>query len=632
MKRLALAAPAALLVTLLAAAPALAAGGVTIRSVDTRSFPEVRLSVQVSGETPKVSDFHVRENGELLPDSRVEVRPLKQTASPVGTVLVIDTSGSMKAKGALDQAKAAARQFIDAKQPNDWIALVAFSSQAVLKSDFTQDGGALLAAVDGLVPSGETALWDGVVQAARLYEKHPELQPNVLLLSDGADTVSGATQEQAVSALSGVHAAVFAIGIQSEEFDPALLNGLVTGTSGSLATSTNPADLTKQFEQVRRAIANQYEVVYRSPSDGGALSIGLTVGDLSIETQTRAGSLGVAPEPTVIKASGGLLSGTVGRLAIVVMVALAVGLLGGALLLIFWRREQGIDHRLGYYGGSRSAGAGAAEVELAETGFVQRAVEMTSKMADRAGLLEKVDALLEQANLPLRAAEALFFYVAGVLVVGLLGLLTAPSLPVGLMAVVAVAFAPVATVKMLTRKRLHAFEAQLPDTLNLLAGSLRAGYSFLQGVEAVAQEASDPIARELRRVLAEARLGRPMEDALADTAARMNSRDFEWAVLAIRIQREVGGNLAELLSTVADTMVQRGRLKGEIKTLTAEGRISAIIMGCLPVALGGFLFMSSPDYIGKLFSSTAGWIMVLSSAALAGAGFVWLRKIVKIEV
>jgi tight adherence protein B len=195
-----------------------------------------------------------------------------------------------------------------------------------------------------------------------------------------------------------------------------------------------------------------------------------------------------------------------------------------------------------------------------------------------------------------------------------------------------VAIAPLVVVKQLRKRRLKAFEAQLPDTLNLLAGSLRAGYSFLQGVEAVAQETTDPMARELRRVLAEARLGRPMEDALQDVAVRMQSLDFDWAVMAIRIQREVGGNLAELLTTVADTMVERSRLRGEVKTLTAEGRISGVIMGLLPLGLGGFMFMSSPEYIETLFQSAAGWAMVIGSALAGLIGFAWLQKIIKIEV
>ncbi|MGH8990732.1 MAG: type II secretion system F family protein, partial [Acidimicrobiia bacterium] len=128
------------------------------------------------------------------------------------------------------------------------------------------------------------------------------------------------------------------------------------------------------------------------------------------------------------------------------------------------------------------------------------------------------------------------------------------------------------------------------------------------------------------------RLGRPLEDALEDTAERMSSRDFEWAVLAIRIQREVGGNLAELLSTVAETMVHRGRLRGEIKSLTAEGRISALVMGLLPVALGGALYVMNPKYIGTLFTEFVGLLMLGGAVVMAGVGLLWLKKIIKIEV
>jgi tight adherence protein B len=233
---------------------------------------------------------------------------------------------------------------------------------------------------------------------------------------------------------------------------------------------------------------------------------------------------------------------------------------------------------------------------------------------------------------PLRPAEALFFYAAGVVLIGVLALLGAPSPSLGLIVAGLVAVLPVVFLRTLRNRRLKAFDAQLPDVLNLLAGSLRAGFSFLQCVETVAQEASDPMARELRRVLAEARLGRPVEEALADVATRMQSQDFAWSVMAIRIQREVGGNLAELLQTVSDTMVQRARMRGEVKALTAEGRMSAVIMGLLPVGLGLFMFTAAPDYIEALFGSAMGWAMVGGSVLMAVAGMAWIQKIVKVEV
>ena len=138
--------------------------------------------------------------------------------------------------------------------------------------------------------------------------------------------------------------------------------------------------------------------------------------------------------------------------------------------------------------------------------------------------------------------------------------------------------------------------------------------------------------RELKRIIVEGRLGRSLYDAFQDCADRMGSSDFNWAVMAINIQREVGGNLAELLTTVAETMVERERLRREIRTLTAEGRISAIVLGLLPLALAVLIRLFNKDYIKVLFDSTGGKATVVGAAALAGVGFYWMKRIVDIEV
>jgi len=608
-----------------------------VRNVDTSRYPEVRLEVNVPGVAPDLKSFHLRENGKVVDEANLTVRPLAQTSRPVGTVLVIDTSGSMKTKGAIDQAKAAAHQFIAGRGPNEWVAVVSFSSAPVVRSNFTQDTAALSRAIDGLEPVGETALWDGLITAAHLYDQRTDLQPNMVLLSDGADSISSGSRSQAVSALASAHTAVYAIGIASAEFDPAVLSALVGSAGGSASTTGNPADLTAQFAKVRSAIENQYEVAYRSGASGDALTIDLTVGSTSTQVQTRTGTVGTVATPTAVATPKGLLSGAGGKGLLFLLAGLTAGMVAFGAITIFTRREATLDDRLGAYGGMAAGPVadvpnGPSNASFVESGLVRRAVSLTSKMAERGGLLVKVERLLEQANLPLRPAEALFFYGAGVALVGAVVVASAPTLAVGLIFAVLVAIVPIVLLRQLRKKRIKAFEAQLPDTLNLLSGSLRAGYSFLQGLEAVAQETSDPMARELRRVLAEARLGRPLEDALADVAVRMESRDFDWSVLAIRIQREVGGNLAELLQTVAETMVERSRLRGEVKALTAEGRISGIIMGLLPIGLGLFMFTASPDYIDDLFSSATGWAMVVGSVVMAIAGFGWIQKIIKIEV
>jgi len=137
---------------------------------------------------------------------------------------------------------------------------------------------------------------------------------------------------------------------------------------------------------------------------------------------------------------------------------------------------------------------------------------------------------------------------------------------------------------------------------------------------------------ELRRVVTEARLGRPLEEALEASADRMGSPDFAWAVMAIRIQREVGGNLSELLMTVADTMVQRERLRRDVASLTAEGRMSAIVLGCLPAGLGVIMYILNPKYVGVLFTDPVGIGMLVTAIVSMIIGFLWMRKIINIEI
>jgi tight adherence protein B len=195
-----------------------------------------------------------------------------------------------------------------------------------------------------------------------------------------------------------------------------------------------------------------------------------------------------------------------------------------------------------------------------------------------------------------------------------------------------VAMIPAAFIARRQQGRLRAFEEQLPDTLTLLAGTLRAGFSFMQGLESVAQEISDPMRRELQRVFTEVRLGRAPEDALSDTAARMQSSDLGWTVMAIKIQREVGGNLATLLDTVAETMQQRERLRREARALTAEGRISAVILGLAAPILGFVMYLGNRNYLHPLFHDGIGIASLVGGAVLAILGFFWLRRIIDIEV
>ncbi len=226
----------------------------------------------------------------------------------------------------------------------------------------------------------------------------------------------------------------------------------------------------------------------------------------------------------------------------------------------------------------------------------------------------------------------MFFYFAGVVLIAVASVAFLQNFMGVVLVLIVAIFVPPAIVNYLATRKKKQFESLLPDTLQLLSSTLRAGYSMMQGVEAVSQEAQEPMGKELRRVVTEARLGRPLEESLEAIAVRMGSADFAWAVMAIRIQREVGGNLAELLMTVADTMTERERLRRDINSLTAEGRMSAYVLIALPIGMLLFLYSANRDYMQILFDRTVGQFLLGFAAVLMIGGYLWMRKIIKIEV
>jgi tight adherence protein B len=255
-----------------------------------------------------------------------------------------------------------------------------------------------------------------------------------------------------------------------------------------------------------------------------------------------------------------------------------------------------------------------------------------TRFAESRGFSERLDAELEAAGVSLRSGEFVVASAIACLVFGLLGAALLRNWILALvLAGVGAAF-PTVLLRSALSKRADRLREQLPDVLTIMASSLRAGHSFLQSLDTVAKEIAQPAAAEFQRVVAEIRLGRPAEDALEALAERVGSPDFKWAVLAVNIQREVGGNLAEILDTVADTLRERAMLRRQIKVLTAEGRLSAWVLGLLPFGIALYMFAVNPSYIGLLFHSTYGIIMLIVAGCLLVAGILWMKKIVDIDV
>ena len=608
----------------------------TIRKVDATDPEAVQVDFIWNGERDALEDLTIRENGKEV--KHEPVVPLSSLGVETAMVFVIDTSQSMGRNGGVEATQDTLRRMIDEMEGGERIGIVTFDSDVEVHAPLTTDKEELLDAVDDIVApaDGGTAMWDGVRKGASLFKPESALQPNMVLITDGYDDSSESAQSDAASALTRAKAPVFALAYnQRKHVDVESLDALVTEVGGAVISAPGQEDLTAGLEEVERNLANQYAVTFASSGEQGTSELEVSVGDESVTQNLVTGAVaegGAALEPPEVSTSivPGFLRGDVGLVIVVAAGGIAVALAAVAIVMVASKDDQSLDKVLQQY--TEPGVEGDDENDgLAQTALMQRAVAFTEDIATRQGVLVKVEKMLEQADLPLRAAEALFFYLVGGVVLTILGLVIG-----GLFGMLALAFlglfVPMAVLNYLGRRRQKQFDSQLPDMLQLLSGSLRAGYSLIQGVDAVATEMDGPMGRELRRVMTEARLGRELELALEGAAERVQSKDFEWAIMAIRIQREVGGNLSELLMTVADTMVDRERLRRDVATLTAEGKMSAIILAGMPPVLGVFMYVMNPDYIGGLFEETLGNILLGVAIVSALIGFAWMKKCITIEV
>lgn len=263
--------------------------------------------------------------------------------------------------------------------------------------------------------------------------------------------------------------------------------------------------------------------------------------------------------------------------------------------------------------------------------LLERGVSLAQQGLERVNLMARVSKELERARLPLRPGEFVLVAAGGGVVLGLLcWFLTAQALLGAIGGIIGPWMAwTVVRIKVVRRRK--AFEAQLPDALSLIASSLQAGHTFLRSVQTMVEESEAPLSQEFERVLAETRLGDPLVDSLDRLAARLQMADLTWVVQAIRIQQTVGGKLADLLFTLAEFMRAREEIRREVRVLTAEGRLSAYVLGALPLFLFFAVKTMSPEYIAPMLRAPG--VFALAGAAvsvLMGVGMI--MKMVKIEI
>jgi tight adherence protein B len=621
-----------------------AAPQLSLRAVDSTDPSHTKLTIHWSGEPSKMADLQVTEEAKSV--DAVKPTSLDDAGFHNDIAFVIDTSDSASASGLVAEAKkdvVAMANTIHSSDPHARFALIGAGARDEMQVNLTDDPKAIATGTLSLSVGSDGAVWDGVARAARVLgttDRHDVR--NIVLITDGqvdSSTVKAkAALDDKTRALGDVNNAgvqVHTVGLG----DIGPLQQLATDTGGTNLNATGVDQAAGLTTQLVPGITGYYVSGYTSNVDQGVADVSLTVDGMSTHNAFVVGSLAnrqsdLAAVKSTSNSTGVVaLQGRIGKLLAIFLAAAACVMAAAGAFMLVTHDSGRLDSMLSVYDDSYNAGGGDDAGQRSQVVLVQRAVAVTEQLAARqGGLLVKYEEKLERADTPLRPAEYLLMSAFATVVAMLLVLFTTRNLLFTVLVVPLGLVLPGAGLNFKGSRRRKKFEALLPDMLQLLAGTLKAGYSMMQGVEAVATEVAEPMGKELRRVMTEARLGRPLEESLDAVAERMGSKDFGWAVMAIRIQREVGGNLSELLMTVGTTMVQRERLRRDVQSLTAEGRVSAYMLGLMPPGVMVAMYMINRKYMMPLFTTVTGNVLLGVGFVMMVGGFLWMNKLVKVEV
>jgi len=613
----------------MSAAPALAADEVSIDHVESvEGVVSMVVSVDgVPGGGVSGSDVSVQVDGKAVDATASTVSAGDVERS---TILVVDASNSMRGQK-FAAATDAVTAFLATAPPDVKIGMVAFAGNVGTTIEPTTDRAALLDEFKGLELAQGTGVYDALAEAISMAGT--EGSRSLLLLSDGADTGSTISLDAVARSAAESEVVVDVVSLANAARADALAQ-LAADTNGRVIPAESAA-LRQVLTEQADALAQQLLVKFELPdgvSGEADLAVSVegtgttysdsafvNVGDRDIDAGTKA---------TVV---GKPLVSTSMMLAGAAALFLGLAALLWAMLTGSTGRRSSVDKRLeAYFGGANGKAKGGNRHAADSAALKDSAVALTGRMVNN-DLEDRISKRLAGAGSALTAAEwillhaaiavgaaAVFFFLLGG-AMSLLGLLLGIALPW-------------VYLKWRHGRRLNAFNGQLAETLGLMAGGLQAGLSLPQAVDTVVREGIEPMAGELRRALVEQRLGVDITDSLESVGERMESEDFGWVVMAIRIQREVGGNLAEILHTVADTLREREYLRRQVKALSAEGRLSGYILTGLPPFLMVYLYFANRNYIEVLWTTGLGYVILGVAGIMLAMGGWAMSKMAKVEV
>lgn len=589
------------------------------------------------GVSPDLSSVTVTLGGQQF-DATATLASSSANAVKRTAVLAIDVSESMKG-AAFTAARDAATAYIDEAPSDVYIGIVTFAGKVETVRAPTQDKAALDRAVAGLSLTRSTHLYDGLLQA--LDVAGTEGQRSILLLSDGRDTTSTPLSTVVATATSSaVRIDAIALGQKVAADSP--LQQVADATQGTVTATSSLSELKKLFTSQATDLAQQLVISFDAPAiaSSGTLQVsidadGQTVTDGTYVSLAAGKATSTEPSYTTSKSSlpsvsRPVLIGGVGLL----FLGLAV-LLGFGMTRLTPAAATPMQQQLSLYTihGMKRSDRKKGSGEQGAQQLKDSAVAMADKIMQQRDFEASLSHKLERAGLSLKASEWLLVH-AGIFVGASLVSVMLTNGNWIFMVVVGMAglILPWVYLSLKESRRIKAFQTGLAPTLQILAGALQAGLSLPQAIDTVVQEGSEPVAGEFRHAIVEQRLGVEIEDSLESVADRMGSLDFKWVVMAIRIQREVGGNLAELLLTVAATLREREYLRRQVSVLSAEGRLSAFILGGLPPFFVAYLALARPSYLSPMFHTPIGWGMIGTACVLMTVGIIWLKQAVKVVV
>ena len=622
--------PLALVAALMAIAalPAAAAddgSDVQVVEAGTALFPDrayVLTFAEPRGSALTTEDVTVTEDGK--PVSNLSVLSAA-SAEGIGTVLMIDSSNSMK--DSIDDAMQAARTFA-ARNPGQPLSVVFFNRKPTIALPLTTDRAKVTAVLAKPPKLAEgTRMFDALAAAVAQVRGSALGAARIVLLSDGDDVGSRTSLDAALGQLNAQRIRVFTVGIQSSDFTSTDLEALADKTGGTYGEASSSEALTKIYDELGFQLGNEYLLRYRSAARPD-VDVNVEVAVVGVEpvafSYTTPSTGTAAPFKPAFRDE--LLQSPL-LIPLVVALVLVLGFFTIRALLSL-RSNKELVSRLGDFVTlpveERAAERRKEVDELLAVVGAQKQQRRNWRWMD--GFAEDVDV----AQIRFDATRMVW---ASVLVGLLLGVVVGALVhPIWFLTALAPPVALNLWVRNRARKVRKTFAEQLPENLDVLASALRAGHSLAGAMGVVADEAPEPSKREYTRVATDEALGIPLDEALEVTAKRMQNQDLDQVAVLALVQREAGGNTAEVLDQVIANIRARMDLRRLVDVLTAQGKFSSWIIAAVPVGIFIFLIFVNPDHLDPLFNDPLGQVASISAIVMVLSGFYMIRRIVSIEL